>query len=796
MNLLYMKPILEAFLLICLALLPQADFAQSARKLFKEAQVLFAEGKYQQCSEHCTQIIHLLPDNDDAFYLRARSEKELGKYQEAIEDYKAALLKSPKNERMLVELAETYQLSGELKEAIQTWERLLALNGKSLPAYYGKSLCLMNLKAYEQAYKLAEQCLSTFKDEERCAFIMGLAADSIGNLALAESGYAKALSLAVNNKEYKRNPLLLKNFFGSLASVKTKLLKHDQALKLYNEAIRVAPDDFGLLNRRAAVRIETADFVNATNDLNSSISLQPKNPEAFYLRGIVNQKLGQYAAAISDLNQAILLNSKHGLAIAAKAGCEQSSGMFNEAVRDYQLALALRPNDSELKKSLLEARTRQYEANVEAVKPEAFIMKPAGVKQELIIRADADSIEMEVQINDASGIKSFIAGGKSISVDEEVKNPLIRFSFNPTGRDSLQIRVTDIYLNTRILSWKIIRTETDAPKVRLTRPLQSLEGNTIYIENRPMLMVEGKVRDASLIQSIIVNESAASFPLDQKDPAFQALVAIGTKDTMTVKVTDQAGNTSVLKYKVVREDTSNSNPMGTTWVVFIENSNYKNLQRLEGPQKDVTDMKAALAGYKIDNVIHRKDMTKSQLDRFFTIDLRDQVQKNRVKSLIIWYAGHGKFLNETGYWIPVDGDTYEEFTYYNVNNLRAAIQSYTLLKHILVVSDACESGPAFYMAMRDDEIQNKACDDWNVTKFKSAQVLTSSNRELSSDNSLFTQAFANTLNNNPNNCVSIEYVAQKVLGIVKQNQKQTPKFGKIKGLDDENGTFFFVKKNY
>jgi hypothetical protein len=265
---------------------------------------------------------------------------------------------------------------------------------------------------------------------------------------------------------------------------------------------------------------------------------------------------------------------------------------------------------------------------------------------------------------------------------------------------------------------------------------------------------------------------------------------------MTVKVTDQAGNTSVLKYKVVREDTSNSNPMGTTWVVFIENSNYKNLQRLEGPQKDVTDMKAALAGYKIDNVIHRKDMTKSQLDRFFTIDLRDQVQKNRVKSLIIWYAGHGKFLNETGYWIPVDGDTYEEFTYYNVNNLRAAIQSYTLLKHILVVSDACESGPAFYMAMRDDEIQNKACDDWNVTKFKSAQVLTSSNRELSSDNSLFTQAFANTLNNNPNNCVSIEYVAQKVLGIVKQNQKQTPKFGKIKGLDDENGTFFFVKKNY
>ena len=217
---------------------------------------------------------------------------------------------------------------------------------------------------------------------------------------------------------------------------------------------------------------------------------------------------------------------------------------------------------------------------------------------------------------------------------------------------------------------------------------------------------------------------------------------------------------------------------------------------MEGPSRDVSEMKAALANYKIDNVLHKKDMSKAQLDRFFSIDLRDQVQKNRVKSLIIWYAGHGKFLNETGYWIPVVGDTYEEFTYYSVNSLRASMQAYTMLKHVLVVSDACESGPAFYMAMRDDEIKNRQCSDWEVTKFKSAQVLTSSNKELSSDNSLFTQAFANTLNNNPNDCVSIEYVATKVSGIVKQNQKQTPKFGKIKGLDDENGTFFFVKKDF
>jgi hypothetical protein len=116
-----------------------------------------------------------------------------------------------------------------------------------------------------------------------------------------------------------------------------------------------------------------------------------------------------------------------------------------------------------------------------------------------------------------------------------------------------------------------------------------------------------------------------------------------------------------------------------------------------------------------------------------------------------------------------------------------------VLKHILVVSDACESGPAFYMAMRND-IKAKTCETWDPTKFRSAQVFTSSNKEFSSDNSLFTQAFVHTLQNNKQNCISIESIAEKVSGVVKQNLKQSPKFGKIKGLEDEDGSFFFLKK--
>jgi len=123
--------------------------------------------------------------------------------------------------------------------------------------------------------------------------------------------------------------------------------------------------------------------------------------------------------------------------------------------------------------------------------------------------------------------------------------------------------------------------------------------------------------------------------------------------------------------------------------------------------------------------------------------LRDLVRANNVSSLLVWYAGHGKFVSNTGYWIPADAKANDEFSYYSINNLRAALQNYQRTVHTLVITDACESGPTFLLAMRGD-VQEKRCDNWELTKFKSAQVLSSAGYELAADISQFTKTFAAT----------------------------------------------------
>ena len=110
-----------------------------------------------------------------------------------------------------------------------------------------------------------------------------------------------------------------------------------------------------------------------------------------------------------------------------------------------------------------------------------------------------------------------------------------------------------------------------------------------------------------------------------------------------------------------------------------------------------------------------------------------------------------------------------------------------------MITDACESGPSFYQAMRND-IVIRSCADEKAVKFKSSQVLSSAGYELAADNSQFTRTFANSLINNSHPCLPIESIVLNVGEAVTKDHQQKPQFGKIDGLEDENGTFFFIKR--
>jgi hypothetical protein len=331
----------------------------------------------------------------------------------------------------------------------------------------------------------------------------------------------------------------------------------------------------------------------------------------------------------------------------------------------------------------------------------------------------------------------------------------------------------------------------------IVAPYASDDGQVYVDNNSQPLSIQGKVTDESKIRSIYINGVSGSYLANEMNPTFTATIDINNKEKIVVEAEDVYGNHQTTEFRLNREGAviSETNPMGKTWVVFIDNSAYTSFSSLDGPVKDINLMERAFGNYQIQNIIHKKDMTKAEMERFFSIDLRDQLKANQVKSLLIWYAGHGKFINDVGYWIPVDAKRDDEFTYFNLNTLRAAMETYlNYLTHTLVITDACESGPSFYQAMRSENLKKRNCSDWRATQFKSSQVFSSAGYELAVDDSQFTRTFATALSNNPNACIPIEEIVVKVSSAVANNNQQKPQFGRITGLKDEDGTFFFIAR--
>jgi len=514
-------------------------------------------------------------------------------------------------------------------------------------------------------------------------------------------------------------------------------------------------------------------------------------------RGIYYYEFNQHINAINDFNQTIELKPNLTSAYFYRAVSYEVIRDYDAAIADYEKLATFNLETKDQEKQLEEAKKRLFELKREDDKPEIVFESPQiRNKGQLEFLKSLDYGLIKARINDQSEIKSLKVNGNRVLFDENSKKNEFEVKVNLAENELISFEVIDVYENVLAENYKIVRTENNPPEVQLIRPFASDDGQ-IYLETEdPNIFVEGSIIDESEIVSITIDGMRASFNPDILNPTFTANIDITNKKELSVKVEDIYGNNKEYKYLINRQiaGINTENPMGKTWVIFIENSIYTTFASLSGPTKDVSMMKAAFSKYQIHNIIHKKDLTKAEMEKFFSIELRDLVKKNRVNSILVWYAGHGKFINNTGYWIPVDANRDDEFTYYNIGNLKSAMQSYSdIITHTLVITDACESGPTFYQAMRS-ELKIRDCSDWNATKFKSSQVFSSAGYELASDNSQFTRTFSNSLVHNPNSCIPIESIVKNVTESVSKQNQQKPQFGKIEGLEDENGTFFFIKR--
>ena len=648
-------------------------------------------------------------------------------------------------------------------------------------------ISLLGLGLYDQALRASDTAL-IIKETAQNFYYRGKVYVKLNNYPLAQKEFEKAIA---KDKNFADARLELADLF-------IRNNKQKEALEQINNVLTADPRNAYAYIVRSKIYKTNLDYPNAINDVSKTILIDPENAEYYMIRGTYYQEFNQHLNAIADFSRYITLKPDDPDGYFARAKSYQEMMNYEKAIEDYNKITVLSEFDARARKMLKEAQDRLYELNRENAAPEINIASPSvSADGKMEIRGNAASITISGNIKEKSRIEEMTINGNKVLVGEK-KNDVSEFIATVDIRDvdKITISAKDEYNNQKTLEFNLVRTEINPPRISIVAPYSSDDGQIYLDNNSPRLAIEGKITDESRIKSIFIEGVTAGYAVNELNPAFTATIDIMNKNKITVVAEDIYGNVQETEFRLNREGAtlSASNPMGKTWVVFIENSKYTSFAPLDGPVKDINLMIRALSNYQIHQFVHKKDLTKAEMEKFFSIELRDLIKSNQVKSLLIWYAGHGKFINDVGYWIPVDAKRDDEFTYFNLNTLRASMETYiNYLTHTLVVTDACESGPSFYQAMRS-EIKQRSCDDYTATQMKSAQVFSSAGYELAVDDSQFTRTFANTLANNPKSCIPIEEVVVNVTKAVSGNNQQKPKFGKITGLRDEDGTFFFIAK--
>jgi tetratricopeptide (TPR) repeat protein len=776
------------FVAAVLALVSFSAFSQSGNKYFKAGNVFVKSNKYEDAIVQFTSAIGMEPSNAKYYSARGLAYEKVNKYDEAYSDFEKALVFNPKSVSTVIDLGKVCNSLGKYEEALVLFNRASGMDKRNKVLYTEKVYTLIGLGRYDQALKVSDTANLVSKNEPLNYYYRGLAYARLNNDILAK----KELETAISKNKKMVEPRL------ELARLLIRNNAPQEAMNQINTILAFDDKNPQAYIARSEIYKKNLDFPSAINDVSKTILIDPSNPDYYLIRGQDYQEFNQHANAIADFSKYISLMPNDPNAYFARAKSYEEIQELEKAIADYNKITLLSEFDMRARKMLQAARDRLYSLNKESDPPEIIISAPAVLENNVIeIKGNLNTLTLSGKIKEKSKLDTLLINNQKVLFGDK-KNGENEFlaTIDVDRTSELKITAKDEYNNIKTINYTLRRTEVNPPKIMILAPYASDDGQIYLDRNDPSLYVEGKINDESKIKSIFIEGVTASYPMNDLNPSFTAQVDINNKNKITVVAEDVYGNRQENEFKLNREGAgiSASNPMGKTWVVFVENSKYTSFASLDGPVKDINLMIRALGNYDIHNIIHKQNMTKEEMEKFFSIELRDLIKSNQVKSLLIWYAGHGKFLNDVGYWIPVDARRDDEFTYFNLNTLRASMGTYVnYLTHTLVVTDACESGPSFYQAMRSG-IKDRSCDDYNATQMKSSQVFTSAGKEIAVDDSQFTRTFANALTNNPKACIPIEEIVVKVSNAVESNNQQKPMFGKITGLRDEDGTFFFIAK--
>ena len=722
------------FALLLFVVLCSGASAQGGKSFFKEGEKLREEQQLDQALEKYSLAIQVDPQMVKAYQARADIYNLQGRKAECAADRAKVSELLPGDAELAAEAAKAYDELGDRAKALALCERALLVDPKQMTALQTKVRAALAINDLDKATAAADAALAA-KATTDTYYLHGITRFATRDLKTAEFDLDKVIEW---NYQYEAAYVALSEvqlaLYAQYSGPTMQMRALDKAVEKCTRALELNPASTDALFTRSKAYALQKDYSKAIDDVSRCVALGRSDDAVFSQRARYYHGFGQHQNAINDLNKVLLKDPQNVELLLLRAECKEANVDLEGAIADLDAAKKAMEGkeayDFDARRKVQEQRDRVdkqlFELNRESDPPVITVVDPihrSGVAQVSSVLAQ---VKVNGHVRDRNKLKRITVNGMDADFAKDERDPefFVAVPIGPTTNE-LVVEATDLYDNVATMTLNVARSEGIAPVLAVTSPDPGPNRIISVPASREDIFIEGTASDASIIRSISVDGIMASYIPDTNRTDFSIKLVIAGKDRFTVRAEDQFGNGTDVVYQLQRKSepvvaavkpTENGNgaakpvekPMekpasgtavasGTTWVIFIENSEYKSFPALQGQGSDMAKMQKAFGKYNVQKTISKKNLSKQQLERFFSIELRDLVRSNKVNTVLVWYAGHGRTVGGKSFWIPVDAKKDDIYTFYNYGPLKNLIQNYSeSVSNTLVVSDAAGSEASFY----------------------------------------------------------------------------------------------------
>ncbi|MDH6355215.1 tetratricopeptide (TPR) repeat protein [Dysgonomonas sp. PH5-45] len=276
----------------------------------------FDQKHFDQVIVDCFKVINLDPDNLDAHTYCGISYRMINIFPSAIHYFQQAVEISPRDGRMLNNLATTYAELGYDSLALNIYDRSVEASPYNANTYNNRGALYLDRQEFRKAESDFRQSIEMNPSSPHPYVNMG-------NFYMDQNKYNEALpyfDMAIERAPGFANPIYCKALMIEKTGGKKKhyesLIK--EAVEQYTKNIKDNRYDYDALLRRAKAYdkigkkyLAKIDYRKALKMFDQLVNQNPDSWRMLYARGSAYYGLKEYDKAKSDFEKVLFLNPKH-----------------------------------------------------------------------------------------------------------------------------------------------------------------------------------------------------------------------------------------------------------------------------------------------------------------------------------------------------------------------------------------------------------------------------------------------------------------------------------------------------